>query len=108
VITCRSSVPVTLIDNAFEAALPLPFAPVNASCATLTFALPASAPAAVKVTVRVVPLAVSADNEPRDTAKSASAKSLTDSLNVIVIVHVDPAARAVPQPLNEIVGRVVS
>jgi hypothetical protein len=59
------------------------------------------------VTVRVVPLVVSADNEPRDTDKSASVRSLTDSLSVIVIVQVEPAARAEPQPLSEIVGRAV-
>jgi hypothetical protein len=107
VMTCRSFVPVTLIVNVLAVEFPLPFAPTNESCATPTFAVPVSAPAAVNVTVRVVPLVVSADNEPRDTEKSASVRSLTDSLNVIVIEQVEPAASAVPHPLSEMVGRAV-
>lgn len=69
--------------------------------------VPASAPAAVKVTVRVVPEVVRPDSEPRVTVKSESVRSATLSLSEIVTVQVCPTEYEDAHPLNVAVGRDV-
>jgi hypothetical protein len=81
-----------VILKVFDAMLMLPFASVTAPAATEIEAVPPKGPVAVYVRVRVVPLVVRLDSDPRVTLKSESTKSLTLSLNVAVTVHVLPAA----------------
>jgi hypothetical protein len=76
----------------FDAVLVLPFASVTASATTATEPVPATAPEVVSVTVRVVPVVVNPLSDPRVVVKSESAKSVTLSLIVMVMVHVEPAA----------------
>jgi hypothetical protein len=59
--------------------------------------------------VRVVPLVVSPEIEPRETVKSPVTRSVTSSLKVIVMVQVVPATyEPSAQPARLIVGAVVS
>ena len=93
-----------VLDTVFE----LPAMSVNAPDATEMVAEP-EVPEVVYVAVRVVPLVVSPESEPRDTVKSAATRSVTSSLKVIVMVHVVPATyEPSAQPARLIVGAVVS
>lgn len=87
---CRVFEAATSIFNVFETMLVLPFASVKAPAAIEIKAVPAVGPAAVYVTVREVPDVVRPESEPRVTFKSASSKSVTASLNVMVMLHVEP------------------
>ena len=106
--TCIEFEAVTEIESVFETELELPFESVNAPAPMSTDPVPASAPAAVKVTVRVVPEVERLESVPLVTVKSAIARSLTLSLSVIVMVQVSPDARLDEHPDNVAVGFAVS
>jgi hypothetical protein len=92
----------------FDAVLALPAASLNAPAATEMVPEP-EVPEVVYVAVRVVPLVVSPEIEPRDTVKSAATRSVTSSLKVIVMVQVVPATyEPSAQPARVIVGAAVS
>jgi hypothetical protein len=78
--------------RAVDAMLVLPAASDNASAITATSPTPPRFPDAVNVTVRVVPLVVRLESEPRVAVKSSSVKSVTLSLRVMVMLHVVLAA----------------
>jgi hypothetical protein len=92
VIICRAFDDATVTFRVFDATLVLPFVSVIALAATDIALVPPMGPVAVYVTVREVPVVVRPEREPRVTLKSASTRSLTLSLSVMVILHVVPAA----------------
>lgn len=99
---------VTEIDRVLETELKLPFESVKESAAMRTDPVPETALAAVNVTVRLVPEVERFDSVPRVTVKSPSARSLTLSLNAMVMVHVSPDAMLEEHPDNVAVGFAVS
>lgn len=76
----------------FDAVFVFPIESLNTPDDTATDPDPAIGPVAVNVTVRVVPDVVSEERVPRVVVKSASTRSLTLSLSVMVMVHDVPAA----------------
>ena len=92
-----------VFDTVFE----LPAASVKAPAATEMVPEP-ELPEVVYVAVRVVPLVVSPEIEPRDTVKSAATRSVTSSLSVIVIVQVAPEEYDSAHPARLMVGTAVS
>lgn len=92
VIICRTFDDAIVTVNVLDAVLVLPLASVIAPVATDIALVPPNGPVAVKVTVREVPVVVRPEREPRVTLKSASTRSLTLSLSVMVMLHVVPAA----------------
>lgn len=106
-ITCLELDAVTVTDRVEDASFVKPLAPVNDDAWTCIDPVPASTPAAVKVTVRVVPEVVRLDSEPRVTVKSDSVRSVTLSLSSTVIVQVCPTEYEDAHPLNVAVGREV-
>jgi hypothetical protein len=91
-IICRTFEPAIVMLSALEATFVLPAASDNASATTATSPTPPRFPDAVNVTVRVVPVVVKLDSEPRVAVKSSSVKSVTLSLSVMVMLHVALAA----------------
>ena len=91
-ITVRLLGAEMVMVSVFEAALVFPLLSVIDPAATRTDPFELSEPAGVNETVRVRPEAVSEDNVPRVVLKSESVRSLTLSLNVMVIVQDVPAA----------------
>jgi hypothetical protein len=98
----------TVMLREFDAALVLPLESVTASDTTATDPVPAMAPDAVNVTVREVPDVVRFESVPRVTVKSSKVKSMTLSLRVIVMLHVEPEVYVNEHPLSATVGRDVS
>ena len=94
---------VKVFDTVFE----LPAASVKAP-ATTEMVPESELPEVVYVAVRVVPLVVSPEIEPRDTVKSAATRSVTSSLSVIVMVQVAPEEYDSAQPARLMVGTAVS
>lgn len=108
VIICRAFEPAIVMLREFDAALVLPLESVTASDTTATDPVPAMAPDAVNVTVREVPDVVRFESVPRVTVKSSKVKSMTLSLRVIVMLHVEPEVYVNEHPLSATVGRDVS
>lgn len=82
----------TVTESELEAVFELPAASVNEPELTDTLPVPAVAPVTVKVAVRLVPEVVRFESEPRERVKSPTTRSVTSSLNVIVIVQLAPEA----------------